>query len=102
MTPLWGPAPPGWASNSYFDAVNADSARRSSSASRRQHLRRQAGPILAARDVPDMFCPELGDRPAGPLHHAADKLFEDLTPYLEGDKVKAYPMLANLPTGAWA
>ena len=27
--------------------------------------------------------------------------FEDLTPFLAGDKVKAYPNLANIPSGAW-
>ena len=32
---------------------------------------------------------------------AVDKAFEDLTPYLQGDKVKPYPLLANLPTAAW-
>jgi putative aldouronate transport system substrate-binding protein len=32
---------------------------------------------------------------------AVDQAFEDLTPYLQGDKVKPYPLLANLPTAAW-
>jgi len=31
----------------------------------------------------------------------APSVFEDLTPYLSGDKVLDYPHLANVPTGAW-
>ena len=32
---------------------------------------------------------------------AVEALFEDLTPFLAGDKVKKYKNLANLPTDAW-
>jgi putative aldouronate transport system substrate-binding protein len=104
MTPLWNPLPPGLGSNSYFDAVN----RRLGGAVRINILDGitygdKLNPVLAAGDVPEMMqIPGwiINDNLAH-FSDAVQKLFADLTPFLQGDKAKAYPLLANLPTDAW-
>jgi putative aldouronate transport system substrate-binding protein len=104
MTPLWSPLPPGLGKNSYFDANNE----RIGAPVRFNILNGndygdKLGPILAAGNVPELLCiPGWNISGLTRFGQAADKLFEDLTPYLAGDKVSAYPMLANLPTRAWA
>ncbi|MFG1912231.1 extracellular solute-binding protein [Kribbella sp. NPDC048928] len=104
MTPLWSPLPPGLGKNSYFDANNE----RIGAPIRFNILNGndygdKLGPILAAGNVPELLCiPGWNISGLTRFGQAADKLFEDLTPYLAGDKVSAYPMLANLPTRAWA
>jgi putative aldouronate transport system substrate-binding protein len=104
MTPLWGPLPPGLGNNSYFDANNE----RIGAAVRFNVVNGgeygdKLGPMLAAGKVPDLLCiPGWEISGQTRFSQAVDKLFEDLTPYLAGDKAKAYPMLANLPTRAWA
>ncbi|GAA3100880.1 putative aldouronate transport system substrate-binding protein [Kribbella aluminosa] len=104
MTPLWSPIPPGLGNNSYYDANNA----RIGAPVRFNILNGndygdKLGPILAAGNVPELLCiPGWNIAGLTRFGQAADKLFEDLTPYLAGDKAAAYPMLANLPTRAWA
>ncbi|HET6740338.1 MAG TPA: extracellular solute-binding protein, partial [Kribbella sp.] len=104
MTPLWSPIPPGLGHNSYYDANNE----RIGAPVRFNILNGndygdKLGPILAAGNVPELLCiPGWNISGLTRFGQAADKLFEDLTPYLAGDKVSAYPMLANLPTRAWA
>jgi putative aldouronate transport system substrate-binding protein len=104
MTPLWSPMPPGLGNNSYYDANNE----RIGAPVRFNILNGndygdKLGPILAAGNVPELLCiPGWNISSLTRFSQAADKLFEDLTPYLAGDKVAAYPMLANLPTRAWA
>jgi putative aldouronate transport system substrate-binding protein len=104
MTPLWSPLPPGLGHNSYFDANNE----RIGAPVRFNILNGndygdKLGPLLAAGNVPELLCvPGWNISGLTRFAQAADKLFEDLTPYLAGDKVSAYPMLANLPTRAWA
>ncbi|WP_433252015.1 hypothetical protein ACQPYK_07030 [Streptosporangium sp. CA-135522] len=39
--------------------------------------------------------------PGGPRPGGGGAAAEDLTPYLQGDKVKPYASPANLPTAAW-
>ncbi|MGH2364463.1 MAG: extracellular solute-binding protein [Chloroflexota bacterium] len=57
--------------------------------------------ILAGGDVPDMLCISvLGSLFQGMPAFLASKC-EDLTPFLSGDAVKAYPNLAALPSEAW-
>ncbi|MER5426656.1 extracellular solute-binding protein [Streptosporangium roseum] len=103
MTPLWGPPPPGLADNSYFQAVNAEIGAT-------VEFQITDGTVygdktiarLAAGDVPDiMVIPSWEIDKMADFNTAVDKAFEDLTPYLQGDKVKPYPLLANLPTAAW-
>ncbi len=104
MTPLWSPMPPGLGNNSYYDANNE----RIGAPVRFNILNGndygdKLGPILAAGNVPELLCiPGWNISSLTRFSQAADKLFEDLTPHLAGDKVAAYPMLANLPTRAWA
>ncbi|MEV7965633.1 extracellular solute-binding protein [Sphaerisporangium sp. NPDC088356] len=103
MTPLWGPPPPGLADNTYFEACNADiGATIEFQIADGNTYGDKATARLAAGDVPElMVVPQWEIEKMADFNLAVDKAFEDLTPYLQGDKVKAYPMLANLPTAAW-
>ncbi|GAA2311149.1 extracellular solute-binding protein [Nonomuraea roseoviolacea subsp. roseoviolacea] len=103
MTPLWGPPPPGLAANSYFQAVNADiGATLEFQITDGVTYVDKAVARLAARDIPDLMCiPNWEIDKMADFNKAVDQAFEDLTPYLQGDRVKAYPLLANIPTAAW-
>ncbi|WP_084958061.1 extracellular solute-binding protein [Thermoactinospora rubra] len=103
MTPLWGPPPPGLAANSYFQAVNADiGATVEFQIADGNTYVDKAIARLAAGDVPDiMVIPSWEIDKMADFNRAVDQAFEDLTPYLQGDKVKPYPLLANLPTASW-
>ncbi|WP_371780702.1 sugar ABC transporter substrate-binding protein [Streptosporangium subroseum] len=103
MTPLWGPPPPGLADNSYFQAVNADiGATVEFQITDGTVYGDKAIARLAAGDVPEiMVIPSWEIEKMADFNTAVDQAFEDLTPYLRGDKVKPYPLLANLPTAAW-
>lgn len=103
MTPLWGPPPPGLAGNSYFQAVNADiGATVEFQISDGTVYADKAIARLASGDIPDlMVIPSWEIEKMADFNTAVDKAFEDLTPYLQGDKAKPYPLLANLPTAAW-
>ncbi|GIH89612.1 extracellular solute-binding protein [Planobispora siamensis] len=103
MTPLWGPPPPGLADNSYFQAANADiGATVEFQITDGTVYVDKAIARLAAGDIPDiMVIPSWEIDKMADFNTAVDKAFEDLTPYLQGDKVKPYPLLANLPTAAW-
>ena len=103
MTPVWGPAPPSGANNSYLTAVNAELGTPVDFSTQDGNTYAdKLGALLAARDVPDLLCvpgwevdklPRFGD--------AVAALFEDLTPYLQGGKVSGYPMLGTFPASAW-
>jgi putative aldouronate transport system substrate-binding protein len=103
MTPVWGPAPPSGANNSYLTAINAELGTPVEfSTQDGLTYGDKLGALLAARDVPDLLCvpgwevaklPRFGD--------AVAALFEDLTPYLQGGAVSAYPMLGTFPAGSW-
>ncbi len=104
ITPLWGPIPPGLGNNSFFDANNERiGAPVKLNILNGNDYGDKLGPILAAGNVPELLCiPGWNISSLTRFGQAADKLFEDLTPHLAGDKVSAYPMLANLATRAWA
>jgi putative aldouronate transport system substrate-binding protein len=55
--------------------------------------------VLAGGTLPDIALLDASETPYLPSVLQAE--FEDLTPYLAGDKVRAYPNLANNPTDAW-
>lgn len=62
--------------------------------------------LIAGGDLPDIIEPALSTpngMPAGIANLPAwlASQCQDLTPFLSGDAVKAYPFLANLPTDAW-
>jgi putative aldouronate transport system substrate-binding protein len=103
MSAVWGPTPPGLGSNTYIDVVNREIGAKI-------HPRIQDGltfadklsALLGARDVPDILSVpawEVGKIPR--FSQAIRALFEDLTPHLEGESVRDYPLLATLPTAAW-
>lgn len=54
--------------------------------------------LTAGGDVPD-FVQVAGQQPKLPQLLAAE--FQDLSEWLSGDAIKAYPFLANLPTDSW-
>lgn len=103
MTPLWGPVPPGLADNSYFQAVNADiGATVEFQITDGMVYVDKAIARLASGDIPEiMVIPSWEIDKMADFNTAVDQAFEDLTPYLQGDKVKPYALLANLPTAAW-
>lgn len=53
---------------------------------------------IAGGDLPDLMGYPI---PTPDQPKMVDKLFEDLGPYLGGDKAKDYPYLANIPTASW-
>ncbi|MEU8234079.1 extracellular solute-binding protein [Actinoplanes sp. NPDC048967] len=103
MVPVWGPAPPSGKSNSYLTAINAElGATVDFSAQDGLAYADKLGAILGARDVPDLLCvPNWEVEKLARFSDAVGALFEDLTPYLQGSAVQAYPMLATFPAGAW-
>src|SRR5436190_2062356 len=58
-------------------------------------------PLLAANKLPDWICIPGWNTTNLDFGTAVGLKFVDLTPYLAGDKVKDYPNLAAIPTGAW-
>ncbi len=61
----------------------------------------KAATIMAGGDLPDLFCINNKLNSAG-IPGFLKSAYADLTPYLSGDAVKAYPYLAALPTSTWA
>ncbi|GAB4083777.1 extracellular solute-binding protein [Myceligenerans cantabricum] len=101
MTPLWS-AIPKTSGNPYFDAVNgAIGATIEFQISDGNTYGDKLAAVLASeKDVPDWVSVPTWNFPPR-FGQAVDALFEDLTPYLSGDKVKKYRNLANIPTDAW-
>ncbi|MEU8269828.1 extracellular solute-binding protein [Sphaerisporangium sp. NPDC049002] len=103
MTPLWGKVPPGLGHNSYYDAVNQrlGGVVRFSIQDGMTYADK-LNAVLTSGDVPDMICvPGWEAVKIAHFTEAANKLFADLSPYLAGDKAKAYPLLAAYDTAAW-
>jgi putative aldouronate transport system substrate-binding protein len=103
MTPLWGPVPPGLGHNAFYDAVNTRlGGQVKLNILDGNTYDQKLSAVLAAGDVPDMVqIPGWNIATLAHFSDAVNKLFADLTPYLQGDKAKDYPLLANLPTDAW-
>jgi putative aldouronate transport system substrate-binding protein len=103
MSPCWGPIPPGLGRNSYIDAVNAElGVQVNPGAQDGLVFAAKLSAVLAARDIPDILSAPNWEVDKIPRFSQAVKaLFADLTDYLKGDAVNAYPMLAGLPTVAW-
>ncbi|BBH66382.1 sugar ABC transporter substrate-binding protein [Actinoplanes sp. OR16] len=101
-TPWWGPAPP--TDNKLVAAVNADlGGTVNFSIQDGVTYGDKLNTMLGARDVPDLTCiPGWEINKLARFNDAVHVLFEDLTPYLAGDKVSAYPLLAGLDTKAWS
>jgi putative aldouronate transport system substrate-binding protein len=103
MMPIWGPVPPGLGRNSYLDAVNAELGVTI------EHSLQDGGrytgklsALLAARDIPDVLVTPWWEVAKIPrFSQAVRALFADLSEYLQGDAIAAYPRLATLPTASW-
>lgn len=101
MTPLWG-AVPKTDGNQYLESVNeAMGTTIDFQITDGTTYGDKLAAVLADQsNIPDWvsiptwnFPPRFGQ--------AVGTLFEDLTPFLAGDAVEAYPNLANIPTDAW-
>jgi len=103
MSPSWGPTPPGLGRNSYLAAVNDELGLPvNPSVQDGNTYADKLSAVLGARDVPDILCvPSFEIDRIPRFSQAVKALFADLTEYLQGDAVEAYPMLAALPTVAW-
>ncbi|AGZ41800.1 extracellular solute-binding protein [Actinoplanes friuliensis] len=103
MVPVWGPAPPSGSSNAYLTAINTELGTEVDfSVQDGLKYAEKLGAILGARDVPDVLCvPGWEVSKLARFGDAVGALFEDLTPYLQGAAVGAYPMLGTFPAGAW-
>ncbi|MEV0232760.1 hypothetical protein [Nonomuraea sp. NPDC050786] len=101
MTPLWGAIPP-TDGNSYIDAVNkALGVNFTMHITDATSYAQVLAPLFAADKLPDWIM--IPGWETGKLNFgSAVAKFTDLGPYLSGDKIKAYPNLAAIPTGAWA
>jgi putative aldouronate transport system substrate-binding protein len=103
MTAAWGPAPLGLGNNAYLDAINAElGVTVRPSVQDGITYANKLSALLGARDVPDVLSVPTWEVDKIPRFSQAVKaLFTDLTEYLQGEKVRDYPMLATLPTSAW-
>ena len=100
VTPLWGTIPaPG---NQFYQAVSKALGTTITIEPANGNTYNTAIPTLtAARKLPDWVQLPTWWNPNFETGELAGTQLADLTPYLAGDKVKAYPNLAALPTGAW-
>jgi len=103
MSAWWGPTPAGRGRNAYVDAVNAElGVPVAPSVQDGTSFAAKLSAVLAARDIPDVLSVPSWEVAKIPRYsQAVTALFADLTEFLQGDAVKAYPMLATLPTAAW-
>jgi ABC-type glycerol-3-phosphate transport system substrate-binding protein len=102
MTPLWGSIPPS-SGNPYYDAVNrAMGATLTMQPADGNSYADKLPPLFAADKLPDWM--QIAPWMATKLNFgkAVEERFVDLSPYLAGNGVEAYPNLANIPSGAWA
>jgi putative aldouronate transport system substrate-binding protein len=99
MAPLWGTPPK--SGNPYWTAMDeAIGVKVNWQNQDGNTYGQKLGAVLASSSIPDaVVVPgwELG----GKIPSAINNKFADLGPYLSGDKVKEYPNLAAIPTGAW-
>ncbi|MEQ4724432.1 hypothetical protein [Nonomuraea sp. B19D2] len=100
ITPLWGTVPP--ANNSFYQAMNkALGATLTMKPADGANYDTIVTPMAAAKKLPDWIqLPSWWNAKFGTDRLVGTQL-ADLTPYLAGDKVKKYPNLAAIPTGAW-
>ncbi|MBV8087023.1 MAG: extracellular solute-binding protein [Chloroflexi bacterium] len=56
---------------------------------------------MASGDIPDIFVPSGLGSPIQGEPDFLNQVCADLTPYLNGDNIKAYPNLANFPPYSW-
>jgi putative aldouronate transport system substrate-binding protein len=102
MTPLWGSVPPS-SGNPYYEAVNAAlGTTMNMQPADGNTYAEKLPPLFAADRIPDWI--QMAPWMTGSLNFAkaVGEKFVDLSPYLAGSAVEAYPNLANIASGAWA
>jgi putative aldouronate transport system substrate-binding protein len=102
MTPLWGTIP-ATKGNQYYKAVNdmLGSTIDFQITDGNTYGDKLATVLASKKDVADWVCVPSWNLPPRFGSEIVGNVFEDLTPYLSGDKVKKYPNLANIPSDAW-
>lgn len=102
MTPLWGTIPP-TKGNKYYEAVNEalGSTIQFQIADGNTYGDKLATVLASSKDVPDWVCVPNWNLPPRFASEIVGNVFQDLTPFLAGDKVKDYPNLANIPSDVW-
>ncbi|GAA4627837.1 MULTISPECIES: extracellular solute-binding protein [Cellulomonas] len=102
MTPLWGTIPP-TDGNQYYEAVNGllGSTITFQITDGNVYGDKLATVLASARDVPDWVSVPSWNIPPRFGSEIVPNIFQDLTDHLGGDKIAAYPNLANIPTDAW-
>ncbi|GAA3008405.1 lipoprotein [Streptomyces fulvorobeus] len=99
MAPLWGTSP--GTGNAYWTAMDEAAGVKVKWQNQDGNVYGQKlGAVLASSNVPDAVVVPSWEL-NGKIPSAITNKFADLGPYLAGDKVKAYPNLAAIPTGAW-
>ncbi|MFD7982324.1 ABC transporter substrate-binding protein [Kitasatospora indigofera] len=100
VTPLWGTIPA--ADNPFYQAVNAALGVKLTMQPANGTTYNTAIPTLtAAQKLPDWVQLPTWWNALFNVGGLVGTQLADLTPYLAGDKIKEYPNLAALPTGAW-
>ena len=102
MTPLWGTIPP-TKGNKYYEAVNEmlGSDIQFQITDGNVYGDKLATVLASAKDVPDWVCVPTWNLPPRFGSEIVENVFQDLTPFLAGDKVTPYPNLANISSDAW-
>ncbi|WP_127573657.1 extracellular solute-binding protein [Georgenia faecalis] len=101
LTPIWQAIPP-VEGNEYFEAINErlGSTLEYQMVAGNDYNERLATILASPDDVPD-WVSVFGWNPPPRFDQAVEGVFQDLTEYIAGDAIEAYPNLANLPTEAW-
>ncbi|MFJ1750679.1 extracellular solute-binding protein [Streptomyces sp. NPDC088116] len=99
MSMFWGTPPSG--ANPYYTAMNeAIGVKAVWQNQDGNTYDEKLGAVLASSEIPDVVILP-GWNLSGKIPGAVNAKFEDLGPYLSGDKVKDFPNLAAVPTDAW-
>jgi putative aldouronate transport system substrate-binding protein len=102
MVPLWGTIP-SMDGNQYYQAVNdmLGSKVEFQVTDGNTYGDKLATVLASQKDVPDWVSVPAWTLPPRFGAEIVGNVFEDLTPFLAGDKIKDYPNLANIPSDAW-
>ncbi len=100
VTPLWGTVPtPG---NSFYEAMNkALGVTMTMKPADGNNYATIVPTMTSAKKLPDWIQLPTWWNPNFNVGGLAGTQLADLTPYLAGDKIKKYPNLAAIPSGAW-
>lgn len=102
MTPLWGTPPP-TSGNAYYAAVDEmlGSTLKFQIADGNEYGTVLATALAAPKDLPDWVSVPTWNIPPRFATEVVPNVFQDITQYVAGDKIKKWPNLANIPTAAW-